>query len=77
MDFSHRVEKRRKSLGVTEKEVAKRLGVPESAYRNWEAGQARPDSDLRSLARALGLSIEQVMTEHQGVRPGLKTRLSG
>ncbi len=52
----------RRAAGLTQVEVAKRVGVAQSTYSKWEGG----DSDLqaihlRPLAKALGLALVDVV----------------
>lgn len=53
--FSERVSKMRKSLGLTQTELAKQVGVVQRQVAAYEAGESKPrDSVLIRLASALG-----------------------
>lgn len=50
--LGERLREAREYVGLTQDEVAKRLGVPRSALSNIEAGQRKVDAlELRTLAR--------------------------
>ena len=52
----------RKKQGLTQEELAARLGVTTSAVGNWEAGLRRPRYEsLRRLAEVLGVSIDDLL----------------
>lgn len=51
----------REYLKLTQAEVARRMGISQSAFAQMEAPGARPRrTTLRKLALALGLSVEQL-----------------
>jgi tetratricopeptide (TPR) repeat protein/transcriptional regulator with XRE-family HTH domain len=53
--------KRRKAVGMTQKELAKRLGVERTTVARWERGEHHPAPWLRSkLAKALGISPDRI-----------------
>ena len=50
--LSERLREAREYVGMTQDDVAKRLGIPRSALSNIEAGQRRVDAlELRTLAK--------------------------
>ena len=52
----------RRSLDLTQKEIAKSLGVVESCYANWEQGRTEPSiSMLRKLSEILDTSIDTLI----------------
>lgn len=52
----------RKDMGLTQKEVAEKLGVVESCYANWEQGRTEPSiSMLRNLSIILNVSIDDLI----------------
>lgn len=64
--FSKRLELYRRRLGLSMKDIAKRVGVPESTYRDWEYGsEMRGEKYYERLARALEVSIEELLTGEQ------------
>jgi len=51
----------REYLGLTQNEVAMRMGVTQAAFSQMESGEKKPrKATLEKLAVALGLSIEQI-----------------
>jgi len=40
---------RRQALGLSQKELAKRLEVDQSSIRNWESGRRRPTGRYRHI----------------------------
>lgn len=55
------VARERKSLGLTQEELARRLGVTKAAVSKWELGQSMPDAALLpSIAAQFALSIDEL-----------------
>ena len=56
-DLGNRIKRLRKELGISQKELAERIGVSNSRVSNWEQGINRPDADILSrLCSALQTS---------------------
>jgi DNA-binding XRE family transcriptional regulator len=56
----------REHLGLTQQEVAVRMGITQSAYAKLEGGKTRPRiATCKRLATAMGLEWEQLMEERQ------------
>ncbi len=54
--FGEKIRNARKTLGLTQRQLADRLGVSNTTISNWEKGLSRPDADLiQELCRVLGL----------------------
>lgn len=52
----------RKDVGLTQKQVAEKLGVVESCYANWEQGRTEPPiSMLRKLSKIFKVSIDELI----------------
>ena len=52
----------RTELGYTQKQVAKKLGVVESCYANWEQGRTEPNiSMLRQLGEIFNVSVDYLL----------------
>ncbi len=53
----------RKQAGLTQLQLAERIGVSDKAVSKWETGRGFPDvSVLEGLAEALGVSISEIVT---------------
>lgn len=44
--FGEKIRNARKSLGLTQRQLADRLGVSNTSISNWEKGMSRPDADM-------------------------------
>lgn len=54
----------RKDLGITQKELADRLGVTQPTVGNWEAGIREPRAtQLLNIAWHLGVSVADLLGE--------------
>ena len=54
----------RKSLGLTQQELAERLSVTNKAVSKWETGGGLPDiAILPSIAAALGVSVDEIIAD--------------
>ena len=55
--------KRRKQLGMSQKQLAEKCGVSNKAVSKWETYEANPDTDaLLPLASALQISVDELLT---------------
>ena len=56
------LKEKRKAAGLTQEQVAKRLGVTAPAVNKWEKGSTYPDVTLLpALARLLGTDLNTLM----------------
>jgi len=61
--IGEKIIKKRKALGLTQNELAKRAGIAQSTLSNIEQGKQRPQFDtLSAICRVLGLSILELLT---------------
>ncbi|MBQ2714897.1 MAG: helix-turn-helix transcriptional regulator [Clostridia bacterium] len=52
----------RAECGLTQKQVADKLGVVESCYANWEQGRTSPNVDmLRKLGEIFNISLDDLI----------------
>ena len=60
-----RIKELRKTQGLSQRDLARKLGVAQGSLRNWETGRFWPSSrDLPALARVLHCKhIEDLYTE--------------
>ena len=60
--FAQRLKEVRKQKGITQKELAKIIGVSEGAIKTWEQETADPSaSALISISVALGVSVDYLV----------------
>lgn len=59
--LAQRIKKARSAAGMSMKQVAAKLHVPTSTYRDWEYGRKIPADKLPGIAKALSLSIGELM----------------
>ncbi len=63
-EFCERVRKRRKELGLTQTEMAERLGMTQPSYAQIEQGRREPGlAALYRVAAALQVSIHELLPE--------------
>ena len=62
--FCENLRYARRSLNLTQKDVANDLGVVESCYANWEQGRTEPSiSMLRKLSEILDTNIDTLIND--------------
>lgn len=60
--FGAMLSSARKASGLTQEEVAERVGVAQSTYSKWENGASEMQAVyIRPLAMALGLSVDDLV----------------
>lgn len=63
LEITQRLSDRRRSAGLSQEELADRLGVSRQAVSNWERGLSSPDTEnLLALARVYGTSVDWLLT---------------
>lgn len=63
MNIGEVIRKNRKSKGLTQEEMARRLGVTAPAVNKWESGSTMPDIMLLSpIARLLNISLDELLS---------------
>ncbi len=56
-EIGRRIRKYREELGISQKQLAEKIGVSNGRVSNWEQGLNRPDADmLAGLCEALNVS---------------------
>lgn len=62
MEFSERLKKLRKEAGLTQVDVAEKLGISQPAYASWERGVKKPTQDnLVKIAQVLNVSVDYLV----------------
>lgn len=63
--LSERLKTLRKEAGLTQEEVAKKLGISRPAYTYWEKGEKRPTPDkLTQIASLFGVSTDYLLNSN-------------
>lgn len=60
--FSLRLKRLREARGIKVKEMASRLGVSVSTYRDWEYGRAIKGEPYPKMAEILSVSLQELLT---------------
>lgn len=62
MEFSERLKKLRKDAGLTQVDVASKLGISQPAYASWERGVKKPTQEnLVKLSKILYVSVDYLL----------------
>ena len=62
MEFSERLKDVRKQAGLTQVDVAEKLGISQPAYASWERGVKKPTQDnLVKIAKILNVSVDYLV----------------
>lgn len=62
MEFSERLKNLRRQAGLTQVEVAEKLGISQPAYASWERGVKKPTQDnLVKIAQILNVSVDYLV----------------
>ncbi|AUN97433.1 hypothetical protein C0V70_04780 [Bacteriovorax stolpii] len=59
--ISKRLKRFREARNLTMREAAKRIGVPETTYREWEYGRAIRGEPYVNIARAFEVTLEDLL----------------
>lgn len=66
MNIGSVIKKYRKDIGLTQEEMANRLGVTTPAVNKWENGNSNPDIELLApIARLLNISLDTLLSFHE------------
>jgi transcriptional regulator with XRE-family HTH domain len=77
MNFAERLTAARKQQGLTQQQLADRVGVHVTQLRRYEAGTNQPTLDvLRALAVALSVSTDSLVFDDHERGPGDDLRLT-
>lgn len=62
MVFAERLKELRKQANLTQVELAKRLGIGQSSYADWERGRKKPTQEnLVKISQVLSVSIDYLV----------------
>ena len=73
LEFSRRLRQYRKDREMTQQELADRLGVSNKSVSRWESGSYPDVALLGPLARALGVTVDDLLNKKAPVRTLTKT----
>lgn len=66
MKFNEKIFQCRKQMGLSQEELAERIGVSRQAVSKWELGTAQPELDkLKLLAKTFGVSTDWLLDDAQ------------
>ena len=75
--FGEKIRNARKSLGLTQRQLADQIGVSNTSVSNWEKGLSRPDADLiQKLCAALHLQPNDFYGTNQSHEPASRPPVS-
>lgn len=64
-ELGNRIRKYREMCGLSQKELADKIGVSNSRVSNWEQGINRPDADIiAEICRSLNVSPSDLLGVH-------------
>ena len=64
------IRKYRKQAGITQEEMARRLGVTTPAVNKWENNNTQPDITLLApIARLLGITTDTLLSYRESLSP--------
>ena len=76
MKFQDIVRCKRRELGLTQEQAARRLGVSPAAVSKWESGQSLPDTPLFApLARLLHTDLNTLLSFEEEPEPARVAQL--
>ena len=62
MEFSERLKTLRKEAGLTQVDVAEKLGISQPAYASWERGIKKPTQEnLVKISKILNVSVDYLV----------------
>lgn len=68
MKLSEKIYRHRKQLGISQEELADRLGVTRQAVSKWELGSSLPELEtVVALARTFGVSTDYLLSEEEPI----------
>lgn len=66
MNLGDIISEKRKSINLSQEQLAKRLSVSRSAIAKWESNKGMPDIDnIRALAKELNISIDELLNNSE------------
>ena len=70
IEIANRLYQYRKSMGISQEELAARIGVSRQAVSKWERAEASPDTDnLLELSKIYGVSLDEMLRGEEEAEP--------
>lgn len=74
--FGNFICNHRRKIGMTQEELAQKLGITNKAVSKWETGSAKPSTNtLRKLSVLFGISVEELLKIREGTKPMQITKI--
>ena len=74
IEIANRLYQYRKSMGISQEELAARIGVSRQAVSKWERAEASPDTDnLIELSKIYGVSLDEMLRGEEEGEPESET----
>jgi len=70
-------EVREDELGISQSEAARRIGVSESTYRNWESGRNEPSLPLEEVQDQMRQSLSSIDRQRDQIYPTVASQGDG
>ena len=72
--LKERIKKARKNAGLTQNEVARKMGISQPQYASWERGQRNPKHEtLEKLAEIFGITVDALKGRDDGLEDIIDT----
>ncbi len=67
LEIANRLQKLRKENGLSQEQLAEKLGISRQAVSKWERAESSPDTDnLICLAKLYGITIDELLKTSEG-----------
>ncbi len=71
------ISEKRKSLGLTQQELAEKLQITNKAVSKWETGDGMPDIQiLQALANELGITVDEILNGEEKPKENFESPVS-
>lgn len=78
IEIANKLVKLRKEKGLSQEELAEKLGLSRQAVSKWERAEASPDTDnLICLAKLYGVSLDELLSTDETIDEIIKEQVNG
>lgn len=67
--FAEALQLQRKALGLNQKELARQIGIGQSAYNPYERGEKLPGVEALAVMDKFGIDVLSLLKAYRGDRP--------